>query len=314
MTNSSKFIAFLFLPACSLAQSNRCIDIDSLAIWDKNVKCLSILESDKYGKVNFEKLQEIDTIDFMYIGSDKVDKIPLGNQGPVIDSIAMYDQFDTIGHMCQPLFNEFDRIRGLKYIEIGSFSLVEFPMNLLKITDLRDLDLASPKMCCSIPKAIKQLTKLELIHINATEIKSIPEELFEINSLKDISLQCASMDSDIYIDFQKLPNLESLVLKIKVGIKLDDFIINSKYSRLKRLDIESSMFHQRLPQEFYNLSSLLNASISVDDYSYITSDLARMNKLKYLRVISKNSVTDSERIRIQSYLPNCEMYFGQPHQ
>jgi hypothetical protein len=292
----------------ALTAFGQAYDIDSIKPSDKGtIRYLSIEDNNVYDTIAYEKLRQFDTINWLFIRSDKVTKIPTGNNGPVIDSISMYDEVNVI-RLSQSL--DFSKIRGLRYVEIVSEGLFKFPYTLVDANKLEYLYLQSDETRDTIPRAIKQLKQLHDINLFLWKTKNICKEVFEIDSLQNIDISCISIERGSHIDFKKLDKLKWLWIKISKAIDWNTFLVNPEFAKLENIKIESPTFKHSLPKAFYEMTSLEELTICVGNCNYIKSDISKLVNLKHLTIASNFPASKSGKKRIQSYLPNCKIDFS----
>ncbi|HXB13603.1 MAG TPA: hypothetical protein VNZ45_16565 [Bacteroidia bacterium] len=304
----AKAIIYISLNLLSFSVVSQCTEIDSVRLNpQKTIKCVSVLQWNRYDSSAYKLLCQFDTIHFLYIGSSKVGKIPTGEKAPVIDSIEVSDVYET-KTICQPVYNEFYKVKGLHYIGVNSQSIEGFPRSLLQAVNLRCICLSSPNyLKGSVPKEISQLKNLEVLEFNHTQFKNIPKDVFQLGNLQSILIECASLDTNVRIDFKKLGKLKKLYLKVKTRINWNTFFVNPEFATIQKIEISSPVFSQQLPGAIYKLSSLKEINITANSSNDITRDISALVNLRTLIITFKVTPSNDEVKRIESYLPSCKV-------
>lgn len=94
---------------------------------------------------------------------------------------------------------------------IGAHEAENFPMDLLKFTQLKELDLSSHHFR-HIPEEIGKLEKLEALYMFGNNFKEFPSGLTKLSSLKKLQIAYNQIEKIPTSDILKLSKLEQLVL------------------------------------------------------------------------------------------------------
>ncbi|MEO1218633.1 MAG: COR domain-containing protein [Bacteroidota bacterium] len=107
------------------------------------------------------------------------------------------------------------RLEGEKILPpgkiIGAHEVADFPMDLLKFTQLKELDLSSHHFRY-IPEEIGKLEKLEALYMFGNNFKEFPLGLTKLSNLKKLQIAYNQIEKIPTADILKMSELEQLVL------------------------------------------------------------------------------------------------------
>ena len=165
----------------------------------KAVKFLDISD-DTYDSALLNRINIPDTIYSLSLHAQELNELPINDESPVINSITMYDD---IG-ICKPVYMNFDKIKGLKYLSIVSNVMNGFPENLLNCKELTYLNIGGNNLS-NIPDAFFKLSHLEVLSITADSLGIGPKSIFTLKNITELNLDMKSINSQSQLDFRNHP-------------------------------------------------------------------------------------------------------------
>lgn len=186
-------------------------------------------------------------------------------------------------------------------LNLSNKELKEFPIEILKLKELRYLSLDSNQLS-NIPPQINELQKLKYLSLSHNSIQELPSTIGDLTELKFLYLDYNKI-SVLPSGFFKLAQLEELfinnnnLVEIPAGIKvlkeLEGLIASN--NQLEKIPDEIGYLYnlkkiyfsnnhiKELPEHFYELTNLKSLFLSGNDLLQIDP---RINKLTKLEIVA----------------------------
>jgi hypothetical protein len=242
------------------------------------------------------KFQELE-----YLEIGNIAKIPdeIGNLYSLKGLRISSNKISTIPKTVGKLFN-------LQIFEAWNNRLTYIPEEIGNLSNLKELSLMNTQIV-SLPKAIGNLQNLESLFIFSDKKFDVPESIGNLSNLKELWLgdNLESLPETI----GNLYNLEELHLT-RNNLKFLPNRIGNLHN-LKKIDLSHNKI-QFLPEEICNLHGLEELNIFGNNLKSLPKNLTNLKNLKKLNLsgnYDSNPISDTERERISSLLPNTEIAF-----
>ncbi|NMI06740.1 GTP-binding protein [Paenibacillus sp. SZ31] len=229
-----------------------------------------------------------------------------------ICELVNLESIDISGNPICSFPSRFDKLSGLKYIDLHSTAFDSFPEEILCFEHLEELNIG----WCNIkgfPARLRKLEKLSAIYFHSTDIDEFPEVILDLTNLKELSI--SPKIKQLPPDISKLCNLTSLILtksqitelpeQIGTLTKLERiYLTESKIQsfpktiknliNIKKLDIKGTIFEDIIPPEILNQPAF-------DVVNYIIRYQEDPNKLKLneskMLIVGQGGVGKSSLLR-----------------
>ncbi|WP_016757279.1 leucine-rich repeat domain-containing protein [Leptospira santarosai] len=157
-------------------------DEESTVIFDSSGKIQNSLYPELEKKsINLNKLYNSKNKS-IHIDDQKLEEIP--------DEIGDYQDLEILSLYTKvsKLPNSIGSLKNLKSLSISSKKLTEFPIQIFKLNNLKDLYVGSDKKINKLPEEIGNLTNLNLLDLCRNKLKDLPKTLQKLTLLKQLDL------------------------------------------------------------------------------------------------------------------------------
>jgi len=197
------------------------------------------------------------------------------------------------------LSSEIGKLKSLK--SLAFIGVSDLPHEIGNLINLASLDLSMNQLM-SLPIEIGKLTKLTKLDLSENLLVSLPvemEKLGNLNWLNFTNNQITTLIPEIgklsLLKFLYLGNNQLKNLPHEIG----------KLSQLTQLNLSYNQL-TALPAEIEQLINLEYLDLSGNQLETLPPGIEKLVKLKYL-VLGENNFSDTEKEKIKSWLPNCEI-------
>ena len=163
-----------------------------------------------------------------------------------------------------PIPSQIGGIPALTTLKIRGSITGTIPTELVKLTDLRSLELSCPLLNGTIPSVLGRLTNLWDLYLHETVLTgTIPSELGALHELKILFLRYNDLTGTIP---SELENLQMLLEVLLDYYQLSGTIPGGLggLSNLQALVLERNLLHGTIPSEFGLLTGLLKLDLSIN--------------------------------------------------
>uniref|UniRef100_A0A8R7QQQ3 Leucine-rich repeat-containing N-terminal plant-type domain-containing protein n=1 Tax=Triticum urartu TaxID=4572 RepID=A0A8R7QQQ3_TRIUA len=192
-----------------------------------------------------------------------------------------------------------NNLSGTLPVEIfhaASLEYLSFPNNglqgeldgahIVKLSNIRTLDLGGNHISGKIPESIGQLTRLEELHLGNNNMSGeLPSTLSNCKNLKTIDLKFNDFSGDLgKVNFATLQNLKSLDL---IKNNLSGIVPESIYScnNLTALRLLGNHFHGEISLRIGNLKHLSFLSLVRNSFTNITKTLHALESCRNISIL-----------------------------
>lgn len=225
------------------------------------------------------------------------------------DELNIANDIDELGNNTKALiqqgnkrtlsFNKIVDYNRLVFVKLDRSSINKIPDDIFKLTNLEFLSLQNCKLK-GLPMTIGELSKLKNLTLKSNKIEHLTPGIGGLKDLRTLDLSYNQLES-LPVQIGELVFLEELYLN---GNKLDTLPNTlTKLKQLKILGLRNTELME-FPNKLLDMNSLETLDLSFNFFS-IPDEISQLKNLKelYLGEYSKASLD-----RIQSLLPNCEVY------
>jgi Leucine-rich repeat (LRR) protein len=147
-------------------------------------------------------LANLQYLQSLYISKNQFEKMPK----------AIYDIPNlkrlNVGYNPMKVPNDFDKLSTLDELQLEGLKLNDFPSSVLKMPNLRILDIADNSLT-SLPEDIAKLEKLEVLDIAHNQISEFPDGITELKNLKRIDIGKNNFTDEYLNEMRgKMPNVK----------------------------------------------------------------------------------------------------------
>ncbi|XP_066357592.1 probable disease resistance protein At5g63020 [Miscanthus floridulus] len=114
------------------------------------------------------------------------------------------------------IFGAIQSFTELTYLDLSANRIKQIPEELFALVNLEHLDLSFNRALRTVPKRLRELTKLKFLYLGGTDIERIPKEVIScLTELQVIDLMTTNYTSEIIQELCTLTNLKAVDIIIE---------------------------------------------------------------------------------------------------